>query len=85
MTIVDNQTASGEIVLSERVVTNAYRVVEIHESIENRFVRVEIELGPFVTEERPNGQTVTRGSGRRGINVWENEEYDAVRDVMRIC
>lgn len=83
MTIADSQTSSGEIVLSERVVTTDYRIVEIHESIQNRFVRVEIELGPFTTEERPNGQTMTRGSGRRGVTAWENEAYDAVRDTWR--
>lgn len=83
MTIADSQTATNEIVLSERVVTSDYRVVEIHESIQNRFVRVEIELGPFTTETRPGGETFTRGTGRRGVTVWENEAYDAVRDTWR--
>ena len=83
MAITDTQTASGEIVLSERVVTTDYRIVEIHESIQNRFVQVEIELGPFVQEERPNGEIDVRGSGRRGVRVWENDAYDAVRDTWR--
>lgn len=82
-TIVDNQTLATEVVLSERVVTTEFRVIEIHESIQNRFVRVEIELGPFVTEELFGGRTETRGSGRRGVVVWQNEEYDAVRDTWR--
>ena len=80
-TIVENQTVQSEIVLSERVTTTEFRVVEIHESIQNRFVRAEVELGPFVTEERPNGESETRGSGRRGINVWSGDAYDAVRDT----
>lgn len=79
--ITDTQGLDGEIVLSERRVTTEFRIVEIHESIQNRFVRAEVELGPFVTEERPNGETEVRGSGRRGVNVWDNEGYDAVRDT----
>jgi hypothetical protein len=82
-TIVDNQTLENEIVLSERVVTTEFRVVEIYESIQDRFVRAEIELGPFITEERPGGELETRGSSRRGVVVWEKESYDAVRDVWR--
>lgn len=80
-TIVENQTVQSEIVLSERVTTNEFRIVEIQESIRNRNVRAEVELGPFITEERPNGETEVRGSGRRGVTVWENEAYDAIRDT----
>ena len=82
-TIIENQTLSTEVVLSERVVTTEFRVVEIHESVQDRFVRAEIELGPFVTEEFPGGRTETRGSSRRGVIAWQNEEYDAVRDTWR--
>jgi hypothetical protein len=81
MSIIENQTVQNEIVLSERVTTTEFRIIEIQESIQNRFVRVEVELGPFVTTERPNGESETQGSGRRGINVWSNEEYDAIRDT----
>lgn len=81
--IVDPQTVATEIVLSERVVTNEFVITEIFESIVNRFVRAEIDLGPFVTETRPDGSTHTRGSSRRGVTVWENEAYDAVRDTWR--
>ena len=81
MSIIENQTIQTEIVLTERVTTNEFRIVEIHESIQNRSVRVEVELGPFVTEERPNGETETRGTGRRGVNVWSGDAYDAVRDT----
>lgn len=81
--IVDPQTVATEIVLSERVVTNEFVVVEIFESIVNRSVRAEIELGPFVTDTRPDGSTQTRGSSRRGYTVWENDAYDAVRDTWR--
>jgi hypothetical protein len=82
-TIIDTQSITGEIVLSERVTTNEFVIREIHENIQNRRVQVEIELGPFVTEEFPNGETQTRGSSRRGITAWENEAYDAVRDTWR--
>jgi hypothetical protein len=80
-TIVDIQSANAEVVLQERVVTNEFKVVEIHEHVSNRFVRAEVELGPFTTETRPNGETETRGSGRRGVMVWHGAEYDAVRDT----
>lgn len=65
-------TLSNEIVLTERIVTTEWKVTEIHESIENRSVRVNVELGPFVDG---------RGSSRRGFTVWENEEYDTIRDT----
>lgn len=80
-TIVDNQTLLSEVVLSERVATTEFKVVEIQENITQRYVRAEIELGPFTTVEMPNGETVTRGTSRRGVTVWENAEYDAIRDT----
>ena len=83
MSIANSQTASNEIVLSERVVTTDYKIVQIQESIQNRFVEVQIELGPFVTEEGPGDSTITRGTGRRTIQVWQNEEYDAIRDTWK--
>lgn len=82
-TIVENQTVQNEIVLSERVVTNEFRILEIQESVQKRYVRVEVELGPFVKETLPNGEEEIRGSGRRGVIAWENEGYDAVRDTWR--
>lgn len=75
------QPVAVEIVLQERVTTNEFIISEIHENIRNRFVRVEVELGPFTTETRPNGQTETRGTSRRGILVWEGEAYDSIRDT----
>lgn len=83
MTIMQNQTLQTEVVLSERVTTNEFRITEIHENVQNRFVRAEIELGPFVTEQRPNGETEIRGTGRQGVTVWQNDEYDEVRDTWR--
>lgn len=80
-TIADVQPVSAEIVLQERVTTTEFTIVEIQENVRNRFVRVDVELGPFTTETRPNGQTETRGSSRRGVVAWENEEYDAIRDT----
>ena len=79
--ILDTQTISGEIVLSERRVTSEFRIIEIHESIQNRSVRAEIELGPFVQENMPGGDIRVSGSSRRGVNVWNNEQYDAIRDT----
>lgn len=76
---LDSTTSiNGEIVLSERKVTEHFKVVELHEHVVNRFVRATIELGPFVEETNPMGETVTRGSGQRSMNVWSNEEYDEV-------
>ena len=81
MSITNSQTATNEIVLSERVVTTDYKIVQIQESIQNRFVEVQIELGPFVTEDGPGGSTQTSGSGRRNIRVWQDTEYDDIRDT----
>ena len=83
MSIANNQTAQNEIVLSERVVTNDYRVVRIEEDVRQRFVRVEVEIGPFIEETFPDGRVNVRGSGRRGFVIWENDAYDAVRDTWR--
>ena len=83
MGILDTQSTNAEIVIQQAISTTDYRIVEIIESIQNRFVRVEIELGPFTSEERPDGQTILRGSSRRGLIVWENESYDEVRDTWR--
>lgn len=80
-TIIEVQPVATEIVLQERIVSNEFRIVEIVESIRDRHVRVEVELGPFITHSFPNGQSISRGSSQRGINVWNNEEYDAIRDT----
>jgi hypothetical protein len=80
-TIGDTLTAGSTIVIQTAVSTNEFVVREVHESIQNRFVRAEIELGPFTTETRGDNTTETRGSSRRGVTVWENEAYDAVRDT----
>ena len=81
MSILNSQTASSEIVLSERVVTTDYKIVNIHESIQERFVEVQVELGPFTTITKLDNSTETRGSERRNIQVWQNEEYDDIRDT----
>ena len=81
MAILDTQSLTAEVVLSERRVTNEFKIREIQEEIENRRVHVRVELGPFITEESPNGETQTRGSSTRGLNVWENEAYDTIRDT----
>lgn len=71
----------GEIVLTERQATNEFAITDIHESIINQIVNVEVELGPFVEEVRPNGATYNRGTSRRGITVWSGEEYAAIADT----
>jgi hypothetical protein len=73
-------TAAQEIVLAERVVTTEWRVTRIVEDIVNRFVRVEVELGPFTQQDGPGGSQL-RGSGGRNFVIWENEAYDAIRDT----
>lgn len=81
-TIADIGTVSGEIVLSERVVTSEFAITEIVEHIRDRYVRVIIELGPFI--DGPDGTPASRrGSSRRMMVIWENEAYDAVRDTWR--
>lgn len=80
--IASNQTVNAELVLSERVVTSEFMITEIHESIRDRYVRVDLELGPFTTDER-GGQTFTRGASRRSIVAWDKEAYDALRDTWR--
>jgi hypothetical protein len=71
-------TVDGEIVLSERKVATEFRVIEIHENVIDRFVRADIELGPFTDEQGPGGVIVSRGSSRRGMDVWHGADYEAV-------
>jgi hypothetical protein len=82
-TIIDTLTLTNEIVLAERSVTTEFTIRQIQENIQQRRVQVEIELGPFTTETFPGGRTETRGSGGRGVTVWEGDAYDAVRDTWR--
>lgn len=82
-TIVDTLTLTNEIVLAERAVTTEFVIRQIQENIQQRRVQVEIELGPFTTETFLDGRTETRGSGSRGVTVWEGDAYDAVRDTWR--
>lgn len=79
--INDTLTINGEIVITERRATSEFRILEVHESIQNRSVRVELELGPFTQETMPNGEVRTFGSSRRGMSIWENDAYDAIRDT----
>lgn len=84
MTITSTQTTNTEIVLSERKVTTEYRIIQIRESIIDRQVEVNLELGPFVTENfgpEDSGETrIVATGGRRGLTVWEGDEYDSIRD-----
>lgn len=82
-TIADVGTIDAEIVLSERRVTNEFVIQEIQENVRNKFVRATVELGPFTEETRFDGQVELRGSGMRTVTVWQNEDYDAVRDTWR--
>lgn len=81
--ISEIQTTTDEVVVTERVVTNNFIVRAISENVEQRAVRVELEVGPFV--ETPvlgpaDTNTVIRGT-RRMVIVWEGAEYDAIRDT----
>jgi len=76
--ITDTISSLSEVVLVERRTSSEFKVREIQESIEDRRVRAEIEFGPFVEDDGPISRI--RGSGGRGITVWEGEEYDAIRD-----
>jgi hypothetical protein len=79
MAILDTQVASAEIVITERIATTEYKIREIHEDIQNRRVRATVDLGPFIP---PTGPLDTeRASGSRYLLVWENDEYDTVRDT----
>jgi hypothetical protein len=71
-------STTAEIVLTERTVSNEFVIVEIQENIQNRFVRAEIELGPFTEDKMPGGNSRRRGSSRRSIQVWSDDAYDAV-------
>ncbi len=79
--ITDVGTLATEIVLTERKVSTEFKITEIHENVQQRQVRAEVELGPFVTDTGPGGNTQTRGASRRGVTVWQDDEYDAVRDT----
>lgn len=79
--ITDKVATTTEIVLSEYKVSTEFKVTEVHESIQNRFVRAELELGPFVTRQDGPDRTEEVGTGRRSMVVWSNEEYDAIRDI----
>lgn len=82
MQINNTLTLDNEVVLVERKTTTEFRITDVHESITNKFVRAEVELGPFISETLPNGQTEIKGQGgRRVITVWDNDTYDAVRDT----
>lgn len=82
MQISNTVSLDTELVLTERRATSEFRITEVHESIVSRFVRVEIEMGPFVSYEDPNGTTRLEGAGgRRSLIVWDNETYDAIRDT----
>lgn len=75
------KTLTKELIIQERIVTTDFIITEIHENIQNRVVRAQIELGPFVEETGPRGITSTRGSGRRNIVIWEGDEYDIISDT----
>lgn len=74
--------ATNEIVLTERIVATEWKIVRVQEDIRDRWVRAEVELGPFVDEPGPGNTTISRGRGGiRNVMVWQNEDYDAIRDT----
>ena len=76
--IIDVHQFTGEIVLSERIVSTEFSVVAIHEFIQQKSVRVEVEMGPFTEETMPNGEVQKRGISQRNLVVWEGSEYDDI-------
>jgi hypothetical protein len=80
-TIVDTQSTAQEIIISTPVSTTEFVIKHMHENVEQNWVQVEVELGPFTTETRPDGSTEKRGTSRRNIRVWEGDAYLAVRDT----
>lgn len=85
MTIItDTLTTENEIVITENKTTTDFKIVAIHDDLENRALRVDVELGPFVPHTfGPEGYEVTRlvATAHRGIPVWHGAEYDAKRDT----
>ena len=75
--ITDITTINREIVLSERVVTNQFRIIKINEDVAEKRLAVEVQLGPFVTDEN---NTIIRTGPQFGVNIWEKEEYEQHRD-----
>lgn len=71
----------GELVLTERQTTNEFMIIAIHESIINQFVNVEVELGPFTDNIRPDGSTFKSGTARRSVNAWQGAEYEVIKDT----
>jgi len=82
-TITDVSTLTTEIVITPRVVSTEFKIVEITENIANRVVRVEIELGPFTSDNSDSDNSTMRGLGRRSVVAWRGDEYDAVRDTWK--
>ena len=73
------QPITNEIVLQERVATTEFVITEIHESIVGGFVGGEVGLGPCTQDNDIRGGR--RGAGRRGVPVWRDQAYDAIRDT----
>lgn len=82
MQISNTLSLDKEVVLTERRATNEFRITEVYESIVNRFVRVEVEFGPFTSDESFGGRVMIKAEGgRRSIVAWDNADYDAIRDT----
>lgn len=79
--IIDIHPIDGEIVLTERVATNEFFITAIHEFIKDKIVRVEVEMGPFITDQMPNGNTFTRGTSQRMVVAWEGSEYESIMNT----
>ena len=75
--ITDIANIDTEIVITERVVTNQFRILKIEENVADNRLQVEVQLGPFVLDENNN---VVRGGPQIGVGIWQNEEYMQHRD-----
>lgn len=68
---------STEVVITERVVSTEFYIREIHENVQRKSVRVDIELGPFTEEDTPDG-TIIRGISSKNIEAWSGDDYSAI-------
>lgn len=78
-TIIEVQPIETEIVIQEKVVSTEFKIVGIRESLQDRYVQAEVELGPFTADQ--NGRT--SGTSLRGVTVWSGDAYDQIRDTWR--
>lgn len=68
---------TNEVVITERVASTEFFIREIHENVQKKIVRADIELGPFTETEDPDGNILV-GISTRSIVAWSGDDYTAV-------